>query len=250
MIPAAVAVVVPAHNEQHRIADCLRSLRTAAAHAAPLPVTVVVVADACTDATRHIALAQGAYVVTTDARNVGAARAVGSARALHLCAGAAPAVWLATTDADSTVPPAWITHQLAWAHRGYDAVLGTIRLTASARRTAHAALHDADYFHTRPPRDAAAWAHPHIHGANLGLSAAAYERIGGFAPLRTGEDRDLVTRLAAAGHRIARSDRHPVQTAARLRGRAPGGLADLLASLAHEGRGLTGTTRYDAARQR
>lgn len=61
------------------------------------------------------------------------------------------------------------------------------------------------------------------------MSAAVYLRVGGFAALPTGEDRDLAVRLSAAGHRIARTDQHPVQTAARLRGRAPGGLADLLA---------------------
>ncbi|MEV8038339.1 hypothetical protein [Streptomyces sp. NPDC086182] len=63
------------------------------------------------------------------------------------------------------------------------------------------------------------------------MSAAAYLRVGGFAPLPTGEDRDLAARLFAAGYRIARTDQHAVHTAARLRGRAPGGLADLLASL-------------------
>ncbi len=65
----------------------------------------------------------------------------------------------------------------------------------------------------------------------MGLSATAYLRAGGFAALSTGEDRDLVSRLAAQGRRIARTDRYPVRTAARLRGRAPDGLADLLAAL-------------------
>lgn len=31
------------------------------------------------------------------------------------------------TDADSTVPAHWPTRQIAWARRGHDAVLGTIR---------------------------------------------------------------------------------------------------------------------------
>ncbi|MFI1412232.1 glycosyltransferase [Streptomyces sp. NPDC020707] len=236
---SAVAVVVPAHNEERRIAACLRSLRVAAAQVAPLPVVIVVVADACTDATAVLAARGGAHVVETRGRNVGLARAAGVERALELLADDGRHAWLAMTDADTTVPAAWLTHQVARAAEGHDAVLGTIRLAPTI--TADALLrarHDAAYFRTRRSHGAGAgagaggaWEHPHVHGANLGVSAAAYLRVGGFAPLTTGEDRDLAARLTATGHRVARTDRHPVRTAARLRGRAPGGLADLLASL-------------------
>ncbi|MFD4628415.1 glycosyltransferase [Streptomyces sp. NPDC058284] len=231
MTPRALAVVVPAHNEEHRITACLRSLHRAAARAAPLPVLIVVVADACTDATAALA-AEEAEVVEIDRHNVGAARAIGTDVALELLADAGPDVWLAMTDADTTVPECWLTDQVAWARRGYDAVLGTIRLAPNPSGSLVVARHDADYFRSRPRAGmAATWEHPHVHGANMGLSAPAYRRAGGFAALPTGEDRDLVRRLAASGHRLARTDRHPVHTAARLRGRAPGGLADLLATL-------------------
>ncbi|PSM45378.1 glycosyl transferase [Streptomyces dioscori] len=243
---SAVAVVVPAHDEERRIAACLRSLRTAAARVAPLPVLIVVVADACTDATARLAARGGAHVVETRSRNVGVARAAGVDRALELLADAdadADAdgdgdgdadgdVWLAMTDADTTVPPAWLAHQVARAGEGHDMVLGTIRLAPTTADALLVARHDAAYFRTRRfHAPGGAWEHPHVHGANLGVSAAAYLRVGGFAPLPTGEDRDLAARLIATGHRVARTDRHPVHTAARLRGRAPGGLADLLASL-------------------
>ncbi|MEW1928497.1 glycosyltransferase [Streptomyces sp. NPDC088360] len=232
MTPSALAVVVPAHNEERRIAACLRSVRVAAARAAPLPVLIVVAADACTDATAALAAHGGAQVVETRGRNVGAARAAGTDRALQLLAAAGPDVWLAMTDADTTVPTAWLTHQAAWARRGYDAVLGSIRLAPTTAGSLLVARHDAAYFLTRRLGEAdSRWEHPHVHGANLGVSAAAYLRVGGFAPLPTGEDRDLAVRLSAAGLRVARTDQHPVHTSARLAGRAPGGLADLLASL-------------------
>ncbi|MFC8125648.1 glycosyltransferase [Streptomyces sp. NPDC057302] len=232
MTPSALAVVVPAHNEEDRIAACLRSLRVAAARAASLPVVIVVAADACTDATADLAARGGAHVLETPGRNVGAARAAGTDRALELLAGAGPDVWLAMTDADTTVPAAWLTHQAALARRGYDAVLGSIRLDPATAGALLVARHDVDYFRTRGPGEAGrGWEHPHVHGANLGVSAAAYLRVGGFTPLPSGEDRDLAIRLSATGHRIARTDQHPVHTAARLRGRAPGGLADLLAAL-------------------
>ncbi|GGV26399.1 glycosyl transferase [Streptomyces longisporoflavus] len=232
MTPSALAVVVPAHDEERRISACLRSLRVAAAHVAPLPVLIVVAADACTDATASLAAREGARVVETRCRNVGAARAAGIDHALERRAAAGPDVWLAMTDADSTVPAAWLAHQIAWARRGYDAVLGTIRLAPDTAGPLLVARHDAEYFRTRRlGKSGRAWEHPHVHGANLGVSAAAYRRVGGFAPLPTGEDRDLAARLFATGHRIARTDRHPVRTSARLHGRAPGGLADLLAHL-------------------
>ncbi|MGQ4435635.1 glycosyltransferase [Streptomyces sp. SAS_260] len=229
MIPAAVAVVVPAHNEEDRIGACLRSVRRAAARVAPLPVVTVVAADACTDATAVVAARAGAHVVHLEHRSVGAARAAGTAHALHLLAGGGRPVWLAMTDADTTVPDTWLADQLDWARQGHDVVLGTIRLAGGSRRLT--ALHDARYFRTRPAGTGEPWSHPHVHGSNLGLSATAYLRVGGFAALPTGEDHDLVSRLAAQGHRIVRTDRHPVRTAARLRGRAPDGLADLLATL-------------------
>ncbi len=227
-----MAVVVPAHNEERRIAACLRSVRVAAAQVAPLPVVIVVVADACTDATARLAARGGAHVVETRGHNVGLARAAGVDRALELLGDAGQNAWLAMTDADTTVPTAWLTHQVARAGEGHDAVLGTIRLAPTTADALLVARHDAAYFRTRRFHGAGgAWEHPHVHGANLGVSAAAYLRVGGFAPLPTGEDRDLAARLVATGHRVARTDRHPVHTAARLRGRAPGGLADLLVSL-------------------
>ncbi|NEB81964.1 glycosyltransferase [Streptomyces sp. SID14478] len=229
MKPSAIAVVVPAHNEEHRIGACLRSVREAAAQVVPVPVVTVVAADACTDDTAGTAARHGAHVVQLDRRNVGAARAVGTAYALHLLRPWAPHVWLAMTDADSTVPGSWLTVQMRWAQDGYDMVLGTIRLAAPTPRLL--ALHDAAYFRTRPLGAVPHWDHPHVHGANLGLSASAYVEVGGFASLPTGEDHELVSRLVGRGRRIARSDRHPVRTAARLRGRAPGGLAELLTGL-------------------
>ncbi|MET8411301.1 glycosyltransferase [Streptomyces sp. NPDC005195] len=232
MTPRAVGVVIPAHNEEHRISACLRSVQVAAARAAPIPVVIVVTADACTDATAAVAVRGGAHVVSTGSHNVGAARTVGTKRALELLEDAGPDVWLAMTDADSTVPTAWLTHQMDWARRGYDVVLGTIRLAPTTTALFLEARHNTHYFRTRRVSEThKAWEHPHVHGANLGVSALAYLRVGGFASLPTGEDRDLAARLSEAGHRIARTDQHPVHTAARLHGRAPGGLSDLLASL-------------------
>ena len=127
----AVGVVVPAHNEEMLLPACLRALRRAAGIVS-MPVHLLVVADACTDQTIAAARAGGARVTGIRARNVGAARAAGMAELLRLTAYTRPAaVWLATTDADSVVPPHWLRRQLRYASQGWDVVLGTVSVADS-----------------------------------------------------------------------------------------------------------------------
>ena len=116
MTPARIAVVVPAHNEEALLPACLRSVLAATT---PVPVEVVVVADACTDDTAALASAAGATVITLAARNVGRARAAGMEHALR---SGADGLWLATTDADSRVPANWLRRHLVLAGSGADLV--------------------------------------------------------------------------------------------------------------------------------
>jgi hypothetical protein len=81
-------------------------------------------------------------------------------------------------------------------------------------------LHDARYRAGVTPGG-----HRHVNGANPGCAAAAYARVGGFAALRHGEDRDLVGRMTAAGARVLRDPDLPVVTSARPSVRAPAGFA-------------------------
>lgn len=48
-------------------------------------------------------------------------------------------------------------------------------------------------------REHAREGHRHIHGANMGVSAAAYREVGAFSPLFTGEDVELVQALQRSG---------------------------------------------------
>ena len=122
-------IVVPAHNEEKRLPACLAALREAAG-AIPIPVRLLVVADACTDETAAVATARGAEVIGIHARNVGAARAAGVAGLLRRTADTDPAAaWLATTDADTVVPPGRPRRQLSYARQGWDVVLGTVAVT-------------------------------------------------------------------------------------------------------------------------
>ncbi|SIO58749.1 glycosyltransferase [Paraburkholderia phenazinium] len=210
-----IGVVIPAHNEEALLAHCLAAIRAAACDPALVgeAVRTVVVLDDCTDRTAEIARHGGVETLALQARNVGVARAAGAQRLLE-----AGARWLAFTDADSRVSPGWLAAQLSL---GADAVCGSICVDDW---TAHSP-DLRDYFR-RTYRDADG--HRHVHGANLGVSAEAYRRAGGFAPLACSEDVALVEQLLATGAQIAWSAAPRVTTSARRASRARGGFGDTL----------------------
>jgi GT2 family glycosyltransferase len=239
-----VAVIVPAANEEHRIARCLTSIEVAVRHLSQRdPGTrarVIVTLDGCHDATAEIcATFPGVSTVTTPGRNVGAARRAGTLAALSGRAGPACELWLASTDADSAVPAGWLTAMVAAAGRGADLVLGTVLpgpgpgLSPAARAQWLARHHLRD-------------GHPYVHGANLGIRADAYLALGGWPPLATGEDTDLARRAAAAGWlRISRTAAIPVVTSVRRTGRAPRGFSSYLRALSAPGGGSAGAGEAD-----
>lgn len=220
----AVRVVVPAHDEERLIEACLTSLR-AAVDRVPLPVDVVVVLDACSDATASICAAHGARTGAVPWRNVGAARGFGFAGTPP-----DPDLWLATTDADTRVAADWLSAQVRLADEGADAVLGVVDVDDwSAHRPETEAAFRRLYRGTAP---GSVRAHRHVHGASFGVRASAYRRSGGFAALAVGEDRDLARRLDAdPAARVVRSTAVRATTSARRDPRAAGGFGDLLASL-------------------
>ena len=224
--PGAVGVVVPAHNEEAMLPACLAALRRAVA-AAGIPVHLVVVADTCTDRTAAVARACGARVISTGARNVGAARAAGMTEMLRLAAGRDPAaVWLATTDADTVVPSGWLRRQLRYAERGWDVVLGTVAVADWEEYPPHVpAAFEVLYDYGGGP-------HPHVHGANLGIRASAYLAAGGFRPLATAEDHALLAAATEAGCPVVQAGDITVRTSGRRQARAPLGFSHLLRTLA------------------
>lgn len=216
--PERVAIVVPAHNEQALLPACLAALHRAA-HACPVPVEIVVVVDACSDATGEIAAATvGVRVVEVDAANVGTARAAGMTAALLR----GPAgLWLLTTDADSVVPQRWVRGHLAHARRGAEVVAGTVEVAEWAGWPAEL----AERYERRYRRTVGRRSHDHVHGANLGAAAQVYLDLGGFPPLVTGEDVSLVATAEEAGRRVVFAVDVPVATSSRATARAPDGFA-------------------------
>ena len=210
-----IAAIVPAHNEEALLGDCLAALRVAAASARLKgePVMLIVVADDCSDRTPDIARAQADAVLRVAYRNVGAARAAGARIAI-----AAGARWLSFTDADSRVAPDWFWHQLSL---GADAVCGTVQVVDWESHPPQVA---AQFAATYVDRDG----HRHIHGANLGVSTAAYRRARGFDALSSSEDVALVRALEHSRARIAWSALPRVVTSSRRDYRAPAGFGATL----------------------
>jgi hypothetical protein len=142
--------------------------------------------------------------------------------------------WLLHTDADTVVPPGWVLDHLRHADTGADAVAGAV---------------DLDDPHALPPEALCRYAeivaagtgrhrHRHAYAANLGVRASAYAEIGGFPPVRSGEEHALLARLRRAGCPVLLPTDVRARTSARVHGRARGGLADLLLGLAIEARAV------------
>ncbi|MCS4236877.1 glycosyltransferase [Stenotrophomonas sp. BIGb0135] len=216
-----IAVIVPAHNEVADIGRCLAAINVAGAHPRLQgePVLAVVALDDCSDGTEAVAASFGAATLTVDARCVGAARAAAANHALAL-----GARWIASTDADTLVPPEWVWKQTRC---GADAFCGVVDVVdwldyPQAVREAFAC------------REVARDGHGHVHGANLGVSAAAYLAAGGFAALATGEDVALVQALQRSRASIAWHARPAVATSARRAAKAPQGFSGFLRALERE----------------
>lgn len=229
----AVAVVIPARDEEATIAACLNAVRIASGEI-DVPVEVVVVADRCTDATAERAAAVSparpgcaVTVLRSRAGRVGAARDQGVRAALRSATdrGTDPGrVWIACTDADSRVPADWLVVHLEIADQGADLVLGTVRPDPADL--------PPDLLETWGRRHRLTDGHPHVHGANLGVRGDRYEKVGGFPHLATHEDVRLADAVRRSGGRVVATGRAPVLTSGRRVGRAPAGLSSYLRELA------------------
>lgn len=198
-----VSVVIPAYNEAALLPGCLDSL---AAQDYPGAVEVIVVDNASDDATAAVATARGVTVVSEPTRGYSRALATGFA--------AASGEIVATTDADTIVPPDWISRLVREydAHPDVVAVGGEIVFcepNASARLFTRWLLPVLNRVDRMNP------AGPHLWGANFSVRRAAFETAGGWSTdfnLQT--DTELSERLRAFG-RVILLESLPVYTSCR-----------------------------------
>ena len=218
-----ILVVVPARNEELLLPSCLAALERAGARAG-VPVHVEVVLDDCTDGTADIAARwAGVHVLRVRHRCVGRVRDDGVRSALARFADEdLSSLWLAHTDADSTVPEHWLSHQLDLADDGADLVLGTVEPRGGSATAATLSAWQAAYAGV-PQGDRG---HQHVHGANLGVRASTYLAAGGFPPEPAHEDRLLVDRVSTLADAVAIATiGAPVRTSDRLDGRVRRGVS-------------------------
>ncbi len=210
-----IGIIVPAHNEEACVKQCVESLLIAAAHSSLQgeEVRILFVLDDCTDGTLSVLENYDVLTLVVSGKNVGRARQIGADLLVE-----EGARWLCFTDADTVVAPDWIACQLAL---NVDVVCGTVAVDDwvhyGDRMEQHFQLTYTD-----------ADGHAHVHGANLGVSATAYIKAGGFSAVCTGEDVALVQALKDSGAVIAWSAAPRVVTSARETYRAPEGFGATL----------------------
>ena len=242
----AATVAIPAHNEKDHIAPCLNSLARQDFDGC---LDVVAFLNNCTDGTPDIvrrlvpSLPFRLHVLERrlepSEANAGVARklAMEAASAISSAEGV-----VLTTDADSRVPPDWVSSHMAAIAEGADAVAGMVELdpqdAAALPYWLQAEEDSVQAFGTLldeidcllDPDPADPWPrHIQHSGANIAVRADWLARVGGIPPIPLGEDRALFAALRRADARIRHSRAGVVTVSGRLAGRAKGGMADTIA---------------------
>src|SRR5271156_405896 len=254
-------VAIPVKDEEERLPACLRALALQLdGLGRPIPPTlirVVVFANNCTDRSASLARKLGGGlpldVRVVEARLPPAAAHAGNARRAAMDVAEA---WLVeggerdgvilTTDADSQVAPNWIAENLSAFEAGAEAVLGRIDLDGEGKFLPEAlhrrgALEDAyerlltELSWLLDPLEHDPWPnHATISGASLGVTRAAYCRVGLLPRVPLGEDKALIGLLFRHDARVRHCPTALVITSGRTDGRARGGVADTLAIRSRE----------------
>ncbi|MCP1168250.1 glycosyltransferase [Limimaricola litoreus] len=239
---ARAVVIIPACNEAERIGVCLDAL--AAQEGREVCAIHVCVNNSRDDTAgiireraRHHALPLVLSEVWLPSGGVGRARRWGHAFALR---DSPAATALLSTDADCVAMPGWLG-AMRRALESHPAVLGRIEplndLPPDLARTVRRGGEIEDSY-MRLSMELAlllsgdgpdAIGLNTAGGANMGIRRDVYRAVGGFRPLPCREDRELIDRVLAAGHRPARIDAARVRASMRPDGRAPGGMADKIA---------------------
>lgn len=237
-----VAICIPVRNEQETLPMLLAAL--AALELPPVELAVFFLLDSCTDASERVLQRQRAgfphrmtFARSGPSADANAGRARQSAMALGLeHARSTPEGILLSTDADSRPRSNWVYAALHGLNLA-DVVAGRLVRTAAELDPQQGRVEAyLDRLHAlRRTIDSVPWDSPagsHCSGgANLGFRSAAYQALGGFKPLPSGEDATILDDASRAGLRVRREPTMIVDTSSRRDGRAQGGLACALRAI-------------------
>lgn len=207
-------VVVPAYNEQARIAQTLRAL----AVQTDQEFTLLVVDNGSADATAEIARAAGAQVLIEPEKGVGCAVDTGFRHAI-----AAGADRLVRTDADCLPRPGWV----AAARSSFDAGAAMVCGRITARRDEHGVpgrlafrglvAVAAGFGRLRPAHRERGYLAPYrMHaGNNMAITAELYEACGGMPRRPSPTDRALMNRVRRVSAAIVHNRAMVVENSTR-----------------------------------
>jgi glycosyltransferase involved in cell wall biosynthesis len=193
-----LSIIIPAHNEEMLLGQCLVSLHHAI-HAAGLDTSqyeVIVVNNGSTDSTPQIASQHGARVIEEPTKGITRARQAG----FQMSRGEL----IAHIDADTEVPVQWIRYALSELARRPDllALTGPVvyhDLPLHARALVHFFYLFAHLFHLLHHSILGVGAT--LQGGNCVIRRSALERIGGYDTSIEfyGEDTDMARRIGEIG---------------------------------------------------
>jgi peptidoglycan/xylan/chitin deacetylase (PgdA/CDA1 family)/glycosyltransferase involved in cell wall biosynthesis len=189
------SIVVPAYNEETLLPACLDSLL---AQDFDGDLEIVVVDNASTDRTAEVARARGVEVVEEPRRGYSLALARGYTSVTGEI--------VASTDADSVVPPDWVSRLARTYEENPDVVAigGEIVFrdpTPWARLFTHGLLPALNRVDRRNPKG------PHLWGANFSVRRAVLEAAGGWnVDMNLQTDTELSERLRPYGRVILLED--------------------------------------------
>ena len=188
-----LSLIIPAHNEESYLADCLAAAsKELAAHRDQGPFEIIVVNNASTDRTAEVAAGFPNVRVVFESRK-------GLTRARQRGLEEARGEILAYIDADTRMPPGWLARVLA----AYDSSDQTVCVSGPY------VYYDLPKLKTALVRLYWSWLARPIYrltrymavGGNFAVRKAALQRIGGFdtsIPFY-GEDTNIARRLSATG---------------------------------------------------
>ncbi len=183
----SVQVVIPVHNEQEYISDCLRSLQQLDYPSELLDILVV--DNGSTDDTRRLVAGQGIECIEAPDILVGGVRNLGASRSSSEI--------IVFVDGDCTVATGWLKRGLETL-RSYDADViggeGLLRENPSWVERAWV---------LREPSDESPQAARILQGCAILTSRNAFEAVGGFdETITAGEDTLLFETLKASGFTV------------------------------------------------